>query len=887
MNYLSDALRRHLDAGATLVVPSRQRAQALRFAHSRDQLAAGALVWPSPDVLPFDAWLARDVERRAAAGAALARILSPAEEWSLWRDATEHALQNVDESSALLARGPLAEGLRRADAVAFDYDLQSHVRRGNGSPEGDLLRAASAWVHDAWTRLGAAPAARIAADIDVIAADQPCVVLLGFGSLTRRQTRIVDARVRAGLETVVLQAAEPCGSVALVSAEDEQDQLSRLAAWARAVLERDSAARLLVVVPGSPALRARAASALRQAIEPVRVLDNGCESAVAIEGGEALSRQPLVRAALQLLEFLNQPIESPLACTTLADPYVVRGAVSDRARLMAWLRAQAPLEFSAAQLPSLLGRAPTILAPAADGLAKAIAAAVSNWALGRASMRDWAERARDALKAFGWPGERVLTSDEQQALTRFQELLQELADASAAARSLDMHAALRAMRDYASRVAFRPSSGDAVVTLTASVADPVVDYDGIWIVGVDATAWPIPTSANPFLPLAAQREAGVPGASAQSAEDAARVAVRGWRAHGTEVVFSAAAHLGDLEVPLSPMIEALRSHALPGPEGRVRPLADALRSAPELDRLDDRVGRRWTMERALRGGTRALELQNTCPFRAYAELRLGAEAPRERLPGIAPDERGRWLHGALEAFWREVGDSERLHDLGDEARHRLVEQCVAEAAPTQSTSADDGSSARSREAKRLVRLVATLVRKELDRPGFRVVHVEHAAQLELGDGRLAIRIDRVDEFESGGLGIIDYKSGRARTPDWYGDRPSHPQLLAYARAMGEGVRAIATANVSGREVRFQGIAAEKGLLPKVAAVKPASIEDTDAWATRRAQWDALLERLMTDFIAGRADVDPMVGACKYCHLPALCRIVDPIESSDEVETIDG
>lgn len=885
MNHISDALRRHIDAGATLVVPSRQRAQALRFAVSRERIAAGTLVWPSPDVLPFDAWIARDVERRAAAGADLPRILSPAEEWTLWRDATDHALEALTDGSLLLSRGPLAEGLRRADALAFEYDIEAAARRGDGSPESDLLRNASAWLRDACLRLGAAPAARIAGILDVIGSDQPLVVLLGFATLTPRQRRIVEARAAAGLETLMLEVGDPEGSVALVTALDEHDQLARLAAWTRDVLDRNGSARLLVVVPSSPALRARAAAVIRQAIEPVRVLHAGTESAVAIEGGEPLSRQPVVRAALQTLELLSRPVESQVACTTLADPYVLRADPNDVARLLLWLRAHAPLEFAAAQLPSILGRVSTALLPAAETLVNAIGVAVSHWAQGRASMREWADRARDALGAMGWPGARVLSSDEQQALMRFQEMLQELADA-ASTRAVDSQGALRAMRDYATRVAFRPASGDVAVTLTASVADPIVEYDGIWVAGLDAASWPIPTSANPYLPLAAQREAGVPGASPDGGEASAMHAARAWRARSAEVVFSASTHVGDLEVPMSPLISALRAEAATAPTQRAPGLAELLRSAPTLERVDDRVGRAWPTQRNLRGGTRALELQNACPFRAYAELRLGAEAPRERVPGIAPDERGRWLHKALEAFWQEVRDSERLHELGDAARQRLIELCVAESAPAELVMLDTSTTALSREAKRLVRLVATLVRRELDRKRFRVLHVEQTAQLALAQGELTIRIDRIDALDSGGLAIIDYKSGRARPPDWYGDRPSHPQLLAYGHAIGDDVRVLATANVSGREVRFQGIAAEKDLLPRVSGVKRTTPDDADPWTTQRGRWASILDRLMTDFIAGRADVDPVAGACKYCHLSAFCRIVDPIETAEDEAAID-
>ena len=100
-----------------------------------------------------------------------------------------------------------------------------------------------------------------------------------------------------------------------------------------------------------------------------------------------------------------------------------------------------------------------------------------------------------------------------------------------------------------------------------------------------------------------------------------------------------------------------------------------------------------------------------------------------------------------------------------------------------------------------------------------------------------VRIDRLDALERGGRAILDYKSGRRSTADWYGERPSHPQLLAYLAAVGGDVTAMATVNVTAREVRFDGIASSGQLLPKVRGVEPpVGNESGNAWEFRRTEW---------------------------------------------------
>jgi len=133
-----------------------------------------------------------------------------------------------------------------------------------------------------------------------------------------------------------------------------------------------------------------------------------------------------------------------------------------------------------------------------------------------------------------------------------------------------------------------------------------------------------------------------------------------------------------------------------------------------------------------------------------------------------------------------------------------------------------------------------------------------------------MRIDRVDALESGGHAILDYKSGRRVSADWYGERPTHPQLLAYAQAFGAEVAALAIVSVNAREVRFEGLARSPGLLPAVRAVRPAGA--ADAWAEQQRAWRAILTGLIRAFLAGDAAVDPRPGACDYCHVIDICRI---------------
>jgi RecB family exonuclease len=244
----------------------------------------------------------------------------------------------------------------------------------------------------------------------------------------------------------------------------------------------------------------------------------------------------------------------------------------------------------------------------------------------------------------------------------------------------------------------------------------------------------------------------------------------------------------------------------------------------------------------------------------------------------------------------QLGDSQALAALSDASLDALINQSVEEAADatlsrlpqaTPLTPAADlqgdlfndsqRSPALERECRRATRLIRTLCNVERERAPFRVESTELDSTLTLTGAHLRVRIDRVDTLESGGRAILDYKSGRRTTADWYGERPSHPQLLAYLAALGEDVVAMATINVTAKEVRFDGIANSPELLPKVKGVEaPFGTDPIDAWPLRRREWLACVEHLAAAFLAGRAEVDPKPGACDYCHVASICRISDRI-----------
>jgi RecB family exonuclease len=188
--------------------------------------------------------------------------------------------------------------------------------------------------------------------------------------------------------------------------------------------------------------------------------------------------------------------------------------------------------------------------------------------------------------------------------------------------------------------------------------------------------------------------------------------------------------------------------------------------------------------------------------------------------------------------------------------------------------------------------VLELLEHDARREPFAVTHVEAERVVDVGGVQVKVKLDRVDRLADGSYAVIDYKtSASARPAAWMDERPELPQLPLYVRTIGqEAVSAVAFGVVRRGATGYAGIARQPGvftpLKPFDASRKP--FQDYADWPALLYAWERRLDALAREHATGDARLAPNpTEACRYCHLPGLCRSAQAFavagEGDDDVE----
>lgn len=697
--------------------------------------------------------------------------------------------------------------------------------------------------------------------------------LWGFTEPPPLYRELFVALAEAGLPSEALEFTCCTPHLRHVQCPQPDDEAAAAVRWAATVLARQPDAVIGIICPDLPA---RAPGLQRLLSRNTRL-----QGRYQIALQQNLGSTGFAHCALLLLQLHDSNCDTLLLCELLRSPWLQgQAAEADgRAAMERQLRERGELRCNVARwLESCQPRphwrgAPLLAGPLLKYRAGARQAParrpLQHWLLLFRSL--WDELLDTAALAGGGAGAE---------LRAWHHTIEAVQSCRHLQGSCTLNEAISAIGRYVRGQALPTSQTPASVLVLTPLASAGLRFTHLWCLGMNERHWPAESSPSPFLPLALQQQAGLPGtepaANLQQAREQVAALVEGTQA---ELVFSHAAADEDLPLRASRLVPPLDTEILAtdGLPGSLHPL---LRQLPHAGCIQTPAAMQVPLraDSSTRGGSTLLQDQAHCPFRAFAKARLQAAefpAPAYGLPAAAA---GACLHRVFEHFWQGLEGSAALAALSTEALTARIRSSVARA--LQETAQEYPTTLtprlRNLEQQRLELLVQDWLQEEGRRGPFRVQASEQRLYWDHAGLRIGLRIDRLDTDAQGHSVVVDYKSGKVPRVDWLAGRQYEPQLplylLAVEAAGAPPVSALLHARVNVEACAYSGIGVSKDIHPDIDCPADAGSTMPD-WASLKQQWQEQLGLLADEYLAGRVDVAPLRrDSCSHCHLTALCRI---------------
>jgi len=885
-------------ARSTIVTGSDRLARRLHERVADAYLAAGRSAWERPDILPVGAFwrrLAVELQQDPALPLAQRRLLP------------RHAVQCRWEAlvAESFADAPLlqANGAARTALDAWQlcrtWLLDPAVLANDPLEETRLLaewgrRFEQECADRALLPEYALPEAVLAAleqSASARAHLPDSVQLAGFMELSPLEAHRWEALRALGVDIRSVETPAADAGVRVLPCSDVRAEMAAVATWVREQIALSSSQgitpRIGIIVPDLAGRRAALKRVLTETLCPERVADfSDAPLPFNFSLGEPLAERALVADALIALRLARRRVEFVDAARLCRSPYF--GAdieFAARLQLEAVMRHNGYAEFSLGDFRFLADRehCPQF----ADAL-QAFQQAV------RENDDDvppsaWARRFSHWLELLGWCRFRSLDSAEYQTRVAFNELLARLGELDVVLGACSRNVAFTWLNRLATETPFQPRAADAPVQVLGLLEATGMPFDAVWVMGLTDDVLPAAPRPNPFLPIEIQRVKNLPQSSAARELKFAQDIFDGLRRAAPLINCSYPVREKDADLGPSPLLREHELHV--PPELQASPARQWFRSAT-LENIQDMRGPVHAPG-AARGGTALLQDQSHCPFRAFAIHRLHAGDWPTPQPGPDALIRGLVTHRVLEKLWtrwRTHAQLQATHDAG--ALEATVRATVGEVLDDNRKKMHHRwtDSLHAIETRRLTNvLMRWFEQVELPRADFDVIEIEGLGidgsetrtHVQAGPLELTGKLDRVDRLPDGSELIIDYKSGEAPGKnDFFGERPRAPQLPAYLvarRQAGKPTAAgIAVASLKTGSEKLQGVMRVDGDAKRdpgiTGLVNVAKTRQVGDWEEAVEFWERRINALGTAFANGEADVDPLRGACDYCHLATLCRI---------------
>lgn len=808
-SYLDDRyawLEKAVQDKSEIVTVSRRLARELGEKWAESQEAMGKTAWLTPRIVYIDDWLGQYVIDAGDSKRPLGR-LDRLRELILWEGALARRIP--DE---ILGFGGIVKQLSVARSIASGWLIpHSKIKTGACSPDEVLFAEALADYKEAlrkgnWVDNAGLP--EVISELFSAGKRIPpnSIVFAGFHRFNPALSMLLETLRSQSCRVTITGPANKSELVVAQEYLEEGAEFRSAGAWAAEMLNENSRARIAIICPRLESKMQRVSGLVREGLLPGwQFGDQHHRSVVNVGYGRRLIDFPAVGTAVLVLRWLRIGIKGEEVSVLLRSNWIGGDALGGRARLELYLRSLSDRDWDIGTLREVLMDRDESLDAIAFLQLLDKAYELSGVIDQLMTPHECIQLIDEFLNDIGWPGDAAPDSLDFQLNNRWRELLNELGKIEGITPRIRLRDAINRLESLAFDTIWQPETLSGSVQLLGPEQAAGMEFDGIWITGMDSSEWPPKAHPSSFISRDLQRSYGVSDATPADTLDFSEKLFLNLVNSSPECVLSWSRTRDGTEQNVSAMVAVLKAGEYSGPEDPGWSTKSLAGTAQMQTIPEDAVPPITDMEK-IWGGAYTVQRQKSEPFSGFVYGRLGVRHLEPFNKGLTPSLRGSIVHSALYHLLSDKPCRTDLEAWDESKQIRRINAAADTALDPYLQNADDVLKQIIRiEKDRLKILLANFLTSEMRRPEFKIVGVEANIHYTKFGVDLRFRVDRIDQLADGRMLIIDYKTGRTKTIISQKKEILEIQPVLYADALDADISGLLLLNVNSSGITPRGV----------------------------------------------------------------------------------
>ena len=613
------------------------------------------------------------------------------------------------------------------------------------------------------------------------------ITLLGFDNPSPIEELFID-KISEDHEVSLIKRHPITSNYEKVSYESHDSEFRAAGAWARKILDHDKNKKIGIIVHKND-VNLKTERIINDGFTPGWQLGADMNSSLCrFKESACLGYFPFIKNTLKLLKWFNEPIDSLDICCLMMARYFQDISNSGGNKLDDKLRQKYQKKWTISEFIETFKQScdeDEISIIEILDLLQTTEQETDNYK----KPKEWLSYINDKLKKIDWLTLDSELNNDNFIFKKWIQLLKDCEQSLISHENISYGNFIKLIERTAENTYIQVYSSHQQVKILEYNDAIGMEFDYLWLSGLDNHVWPNKHKHYSFFSRELQNEHNFPESTPNKSTEHEKKILSDLMSSSKNTVLSYSHSRDEMQLSFSDLItidlEESDTHKDPGN------FSESSFDSDNIVFLEEDAPTIKNTEK-LKGGASMVQRYKEDPFSGFALGRLNISEKRKPTFGIDPLNRGTIVHNAIAFFYADLPSQTDMRSWKtDRIKSRLDKAIIEAFHPFVTLNENTFEQIFFEiEKNRTKKILETLIHFDLNKDKFKIKSVEKSVQLKYSSIILNLKIDRIEEYATKQLCIIDFKTGKVKKILDKNKQFKELQLFVYAAAVGGPVDII-------------------------------------------------------------------------------------------------